>query len=131
MNSIQTAGLVFMLVGMVASRIINERAYRRLTSEEKLRLMDGFSSTRAYSLIPLFIGLGAYWLLLSQSNIDRASLTIFFVAAFIAYIVLRLFLNYRMLGRLDLPDHYRSSYVLSQGVALAGTAVLTAALIAT
>lgn len=49
----EMSGFVALLAAIVASRFINESGYRKLEPEQKLRLMDGFSRTRAYSMIPL------------------------------------------------------------------------------
>ena len=51
----QLSGFVVLLIAVVVGRLLNERAYRTLDSEEKLRLMDGFSKTRAYSMLLLLI----------------------------------------------------------------------------
>ncbi len=129
MNPLLISGVVLMLVSIAVSRLLHERGYRQLTPEEKLRLMDGFSATRAYSIIPLMIGLGVYWVLSNQPGINQRALGTGFVVAFAAYIVLRLYFNYRKIVALEMPPHYRSAYVSSQGIALAGVAWLTATLL--
>ena len=59
----EISGFIALLLAVLASRIINERGYRHLSSEEKVTLMDGFSKTRAYSMIPIIILIGGYYLL--------------------------------------------------------------------
>jgi hypothetical protein len=44
-------GLAAFFLGMIASRILAERALRLLTSDEKLRLLDSFSHLRAFGSI--------------------------------------------------------------------------------
>ncbi len=56
----QMSGIIALLVSLVASRIINEQGYRTLTSEQKIRLMDGFSNARAYSMIPVLVLAGSF-----------------------------------------------------------------------
>ncbi len=46
------SGVFVLFAAIVIGRVIHERAFRALDSEAKLRLMDGFSRSRAYS-IPL------------------------------------------------------------------------------
>ncbi|MFM8398400.1 MAG: hypothetical protein ACKOAH_11285 [Pirellula sp.] len=68
------SGFVALLAAIVASRFINESGYRKLEPDQKLRLMDGFSRTRAYSMIPLLALVGAFWFFMTSTDIDRARL---------------------------------------------------------
>ena len=65
------SGYIALFAGVIVSRIINERGYRILSNEEKVRLMDGFSKARAYSLIPLLLLIGAYYLLMTKTALDK------------------------------------------------------------
>jgi hypothetical protein len=49
------ASLVFLFGGFIASRFLSERSLRLLSSEEKLTLLDSFSSLRAFGSIPLIL----------------------------------------------------------------------------
>jgi len=51
----QMSGFVVLLAAIVVSRIVNERGYSKLDSDAKLRLIDGFSKTRSYSMLPLLM----------------------------------------------------------------------------
>ena len=45
---------VFIFLGcVIVSRIMGERALRQLTPDQKVRLLDGFASIRAYAFIPI------------------------------------------------------------------------------
>jgi len=65
------SGYIALFAAVIVSRIINERDYRILSNEEKVRLMDGFSKARAYSLIPLLLLIGAYYLLMTKTALDK------------------------------------------------------------
>jgi hypothetical protein len=118
----QISGVIALLVSLVASRIINERGYRKLTSEQKLRLMDGFSNARAYSMIPVFVLVVAYFLLVSQTNLDRQYLNLGYFALLIAYVVGRTILSQRKISQLDLPVEYSRSFTISQFLSILGIA---------
>ena len=118
----EISGFVALFAAIILSRIIGERGYRRLSDDEKLRLMDGFSKARAYALIPLLILIGVYWLLLTKTGIDRNLLTIFYFALLIGWVLLRTVLNQRKLAALDLPPAYRRTFTVAQVISLLGLA---------
>jgi len=72
----QMSGLIVLLVAIVVSRMLSERGYRTLDADAKLRLMDGFSKTRSYSMIPLLVLIGAYWCLMTQTSMNKQSLNV-------------------------------------------------------
>jgi hypothetical protein len=116
------SGFVVLLGTLVVSRILHEKGYRRLDPEQKIRLMDGFSATRAYGLIPLVLLIAAYWLLMSQTEVDKSLLTIAYFASLIAYLGIRAFLTQRKLDQLAMPAPYRNSYTAAQTVSFVGLA---------
>jgi hypothetical protein len=118
----QISGVVAILVAIVISRIVNERGYRQLTPEEKLRLMDGFSRSRAFSMLPALGIIGAYWLLLTKTAMSRHFLTVAYFGALVVYVVLHGVYNQRKMAQLDLPASYRKNYLLSQAISFAGIA---------
>ncbi len=118
----QMSGFVVLLVAIVASRILNERGYRRLGSEAKLRLMDGFSKTRAYSIIPLLILIGMYWYLMTQTSVNKQALNIGYFGLLFVYVVVRSILNQVKLTQLDMPADYRQMFTIAQIVSFLGVA---------
>jgi hypothetical protein len=72
----EISGYIALFAAIIVSRIINERGYRVLSDEEKVRLMDGFSKTRAYSLIPLLILIGVYYVLMTKTERNYSALKI-------------------------------------------------------
>jgi len=118
----EISGFIALLVAIIASRIINERGYKTLNDDEKLSLMDGFSKTRAYSMLPLLIFIGAYYLLMAKTDIDKGMLTIAYFSLLIIFIIIRSIMNHRKLVSMNLPDTYRRLFMISQVISLAGVA---------
>jgi hypothetical protein len=118
----QISGFVALFVSMIVSRILNERAYQKLGSDEKLRLMDGFSKSRAYSLVPLLVLIAAFWVLLTQTGLDRQLISIGYFAALIVYVLVRSVMNQRKLISLGMPAEYRQMFTLAQVLSFVGLA---------
>lgn len=116
------SGYIALMLAIVASRIINERGYRILSAEEKLRLMDGFSSARAYSLIPLVILICVFAFLLTQTALDKSIVTGGYFTVLVVYVVLRSVWSHRKMKSLLMPATYRRYFTISQLLALLGTA---------
>ena len=120
----EMSGFVAILAAVVISRYINETGYRKLEPDQKLRLMDGFSRTRAYSMIPLLALVGAFWFLMTRTTIDRNLISAAYFGLLIIYIVARIILNQRKLTELDMPDHYKKTFTIAQVVSFCGVAWL-------
>ena len=120
----EMSGFVAILAAVVISRYINETGYRKLEPDQKLRLMDGFSRTRAYSMIPLLALVGAFWFLMTRTKIDRNLISAAYFGLLITYIVARIILNQRKLTELDMPDHYKKTFTIAQVVSFCGVAWL-------
>jgi hypothetical protein len=118
----QISGFIVLLTGIILSRIINERGYRKLNAEQKIRLMDGFSTTRAYSMIPLLLLIAAFWFLNSETNIDKQILTAGYFGLLLVYIIARVVLNQRKIAELELPGEYTRLFTLAQVVSFIGVA---------
>ena len=118
----QMSGLVVLLVTMVASRIISERGYRTLDSDTKLRLMDGFSKTRSYSMIPFVILIGTFCYLMTQTSMNKQMLNIAYFGLLIVYVLFQSILNQMKLTQLAMPTDYRQMFTIAQVVSLIGIA---------
>lgn len=118
----QISGFIVLLTGIILSRTINERGYRKLNAEQKIRLMDGFSTTRAYSMIPLLLLIAAFWFLNSETNIDKQILTAGYFGLLLVYIIARVVLNQRKIAQLELPGEYTRLFTLAQVVSFIGVA---------
>jgi hypothetical protein len=118
----EMSGFVALLAAIIVSRIINERGYRLLSADEKLRLMDGFSRTRAYALIPLAILIGAFYFLATSTALNSDALAIGYFVSLIGYIIVRAALNQRKLTTLQMPISYRKYFMTAQAISMLGVA---------
>lgn len=118
----QISGFIALFAAIIGSKIINERAFRALADDEKLRLMDGFSKTRAYALIPLFVIIGLYFLLITQTNLDKGLMLISYFSLLLVFVVIRTAMNHKKLVNLQMPIAYRRLFALSQVLSLVGMA---------
>ena len=121
-HHMEMSGFVALLGAIVASRIISERGYRKLDADQKLRLMDGFSTSRAYSMIPLLLLIAAFWFLTSQTDLDKQYLTIGYFGLLAVYVIVCVILNQRKLTQLDLPTGYHRMFTMAQVVSFLGIA---------
>ncbi len=118
----QKSGFVAIIGAIIISRIISERGFRRLSDEEKVRLMDGFSAIRAYSMIPILLLIGAYWFIATRTVVSQQYLTIGYFGLFITYVVALAFLNQHKLHQLGLPSNYRRAFTIAQAIRFLGIA---------
>ena len=118
----QISGFIALLFAIIVSRFISERGYRGLSSDQKLRLMDGFSSTRMYSMVPLLLLVAGFWYLTSETEISKQLATSAYFGLLIVYVVVRTLLNQRKLLTLELPKEYRRMFTIAQAVSLVGVA---------
>jgi hypothetical protein len=75
---------------MLFSNIIDERASRYLSPQQKAGLLEAYSGFRAYRLVPIVIVLGAYYALLQYSDISVTLLSICFWVAVIVFVAIDL-----------------------------------------
>lgn len=118
----QASGWIALLFAIAASRVLSERAIRRLTPEQKLKLIDGFSATRTYSTLFTVILTISFFLLQAQPQINQRYLAIGFGASIAIIVVVRMTLTQRKLKLLDMPWDYRRMFFLAQIIAFAGLA---------
>ena len=118
----QIPGFIVLLVAVVISRSINERGNRTLKPDEKLRLMDGFSATRMYSMVPLLALVAAFWFLLTKTEVNKRVVTMCYFGLLALYVVVRTILNQKKLTTLEMPQQYRRSFMIAQAISLVGVA---------
>ncbi len=120
--AMQISGYIALFASMILSRIVNERAFQKLSSTEKLRLMDGFSRSRAYSLVPLLVAMIVFWVLMTQTQISRLVLAIGYFGGLFLFVIVRSVLNQQKLRQLEMPPAYRQAFTASQFISVAGLA---------
>jgi hypothetical protein len=116
-----TSGIIAVLASMIMSSFINERAFRVLSAEQKVRLMDGFSNYRKLAMIPLTILIAAFYLLATQTTIDRQSLFVAYFASLTIYVICSNITIHRKMKSLQMPSEYVYYFSIGQIVSVAGT----------
>ncbi len=114
--------IIVLLVAVVVSRIISERGYRKLDSEDKVRLMDGFSQKRMYSMLPLLALIVLYWFLSTQTEYGGQLLTIVYFGLLVLYVIVSAVINQRILTRLQMPKDYCRLFSVTQVISFCGIA---------
>ena len=111
-----------MVATVIIANFLNRRAFNILSPEEQHRLLCDFTSARRYSMIPVFVIVVIYLILLIQTKIDRTLLSIGFFSALFLVVVFRSIWNHVQLVRLEMPPEYRSRYTIVQIVSMFGIA---------
>jgi len=96
---------------VIAGRFISESALRRLSSDEKAKLLDGFSLLRKLNLVLLVLVVILAYLL----EIEMLWAVALYLTGLAVY-------TYRKLGALDLPNAYSRLYLLSMLITYGGLA---------
>jgi len=102
---------IVLIGAIIAGRFISESALKRLSSDEKVTLLDGFSLLRKLNLMVLVLVITLAYLL----EIDL----LWPVAVYLTGLSLY---TYRKLGALDLPNAYTQLYLLSMLITYGGLA---------
>jgi|GEM_PF-1794031 len=112
--------IALILLPILISRFILEKALAKLDGETKLRLLDGFSRQRKYRLFILVPCLFVY--LLSLKFFPDHIFSIVIVAGIVIaiYFVIGSILNYRKIRTLGVPDSYSNTYKWATLVVAAG-----------
>ena len=123
MDTLFIIGLVAFLVCLVASRLISEGSFKRLTSDQKLALMDAFSNMRMYSLVPIL----AVFLVFLLAVFLEPSFNSLFLVPFLVFILIFVtalqILVFLKLKILELPPRYKTQFILSKIVSVSGFAL--------
>jgi len=117
-------GMAVFLAAIIVSRIIQERALRKLSTEEKGRLVEAFSGLRLFSLVPLAALSGLYFLMMSLDALTTSTLlTIFLPTALVFWGVMQVLIH-RRLRRLHPHPDYLRAYAIGRGLFLGGFVLL-------
>lgn len=121
-------GFGLFLVVVVGTRIAQERALRRLDTEAKGRLVEGFSSFRLASLIPLAAIAALYLTMSSMDAITQTTLLGIILPATLVFGVGMQLLVYRKLRTMNVDAGYLRVYTICRVAMLAAFVVLMLAL---
>lgn len=109
----QILGFIVFFGAYLISRVINERNLKRLSGEEKARVVDGFSNYRIYKLAAVVVLVFGFMLVSSAfPRIGSTLAAIYFALLFLTVIVSSIIIH-KTLRRLNLPDGYVKTFWLS------------------
>ena len=119
-------GLTIFVAAYIVSRIVRERALKRLSVEQKARLLDAFSGYRTYFMsaavcLPLL-----YFVAIKLWPFTQSLLTPIFFVSFALLLVIMSWLSFRKLKELSLPTDYIRSFLISSVIQYFGIASLFA-----
>lgn len=117
-------GMAVFLAAIIVSRIVQERALRKLSTEEKGQLVEAFSGLRLFSLIPLAALAGLYFLMMSLEALTSTLLLTIFLPATVLFSVVMQVLIHRRLRSLSLHPDYVRAYAIGRGLFLAAFILL-------
>jgi hypothetical protein len=116
------------IVCWFVGRLINEKALKELSIEEKAKLIDGFSAMRIYSIIPVAVICFVYIFAMKFMAINHAILISTYLFFLLLYIIVIGVIVFRKLSSLEYPKSYINKYVLSRIIQFVGVGILFIAL---
>ncbi len=116
----QTIYFLILIVAVVASRIVSERNLKQLSTEEKGKLLDSFSSYRLYNTVVILGLVVAYFAATSYFPQSYSTLTLIFVILFFTISGTITVLSYQKLKNLNMPQSYIKGFLLSLGIQYTG-----------
>ncbi len=117
-------GFAVFILCLIGSRIIAEKGIKVLTIEEKGKLVDSFSSMRAYNLIPIVLLVLVYYILLTKTSLNEELVNGVYWAGLLLYVVIIYILTNKKLVSLDLPSKYVKIFNISRIIQYIGIAIL-------
>jgi hypothetical protein len=122
--------IVVLFAAIVISRIITEKALKRLSAEDKARLVDSFSGYRILNST-LLLGIFIIWIAATDFLPGwRYTLTVIFVLSFLSVSAAISGLSYRKMKNLALPGDYIKSYLLGLAIQYLGVGFVLASMLA-
>ncbi len=112
--------LLVFLTAVTMSRALSDQAFRELTKDEKVRLMDCFIAIRTYSFLPYYFLLAVFGVLLLSNAVDPPYLVFGFCSLLLFYSLIRTVMNYHRLIHWRLPKTYTNMYAISQSIYFIG-----------
>jgi hypothetical protein len=113
-------GLGLLFVTVIAGRILQERALRRLSTTDKGRLVEAFAGLRMVALLPLAAIAGLYFLM---SNLDAMTVDLLLALYLPAMLVFAAVMQWtvrRRLQALDFDPEFQRAHGLGRALTLIG-----------
>lgn len=122
--------LIFLVAAIIISRFMMERALRRLSDTEKARLVDSFSVYRTWNFTIVLLLAMLYLMIMRYLPEWRSIWNLLFFSLFLTIVITVSVLSWQKLKRLNLPEGYIRSYLLSLLIQYLGIGVVFAPMVA-
>ena len=100
-----------------------------LSSDEKARLLDGFSNMRKYYLIPIILLIGVFFLINEFFPELHFYTFIIYLILLIIFIIITSIITFKKLILLKLPNAYIKKFTCSRILQYAGIVILFSSII--
>lgn len=116
-------GFAVFLASFVVARILHERALRRLSTEEKGRMVEAFSSHRLVALVPI-AGMAAVYFGMTNLGLSLTAFLGVYIPAVLVFAAVSHVLVFRKLRELETDPAFIREYGISRAITLVGFAML-------
>lgn len=119
----QLIGIMVLLLAVIASRFVSEKATRFLSDEQKTALMEGFSKYRIFFMVPIILVILFYYTGMKLFPHLRAQVTLACVALLVLYVIVTNGLMIKKLRDLKMPAEYTRWFLLARVILYASLAI--------
>ena len=117
---------IVLLVFILASRFINDRANRKLEPQKKADLVDIVSKNRIYSYVAIALIVLLYFVSIKFEIFSNYMIWVGYIILVLGLLILNGVRYYKKLKKNDFPDTYLKSFALSTVIRLIGFVVFIA-----
>jgi small-conductance mechanosensitive channel len=117
-------GILVYACALVINRILGEKALKRLTPEEKVKLLDSFAGHRIYSTVAMFILILLFFIVAKASPDSYQTLTWVFLVLLIVMSIGSTLFTYAKLKSSTAPQHYITNFFIRCVVYYVGLVIL-------
>jgi hypothetical protein len=112
------------ITAIVTSRILAERGMRKLSTVDKGRLVEAFSSFRMVALIPIAAMAALYFAVMQVDGLSLGTMLAIYLPASLLFAIGANVFVYRKLHALALDPEYIRSYVIGRSLVFGALAVM-------
>lgn len=118
--------VVVLFLSIVLSRIINERANRKLDQEKKASLIDIFAKDRITSIGVLLGIIVLFFIGLKYTKIEPLTAYLIYFGVLLVFMIYSSYRSYKKLEKADFPKPYINQYLLSTAIRFLGIVLFVA-----
>lgn len=116
-------GVALFITAFVAARIVHERALRKLSTEEKGRLVEAFASHRLVALLPM-AAMAAMYFAMASFGLSPAIFLTVYIPAVLVFAAFSHAYVFRKLREIGCNPAFVRQFGVSRAIALVGFAMM-------